>query len=127
MKRLCIIFILMVIGCKDKSTSVKIEKFIPGVYVRQYKDEYTKSFDTLEIRKVTQSGGYRYSVIKKTTYKRLNIREFPTNNAKLKEWVGYFEEGTNSLLLEPGGKRVHFEPELMEAIMGAHPYKKINN
>lgn len=125
MKYAFIIYLFIVMGCNEKSTSDNVKAFIPGVYVRHYKDEFTNSFDTLEIKKLTSSGSEGFMVVKKMKYERLNQKNTSTFNMKKEEWIGIYENNSKTLLLEPEGKRVYFDPEMLEAKMGFFPYKKI--
>jgi hypothetical protein len=123
MKKIFVVAAL--ISCSDTFRSDEVKNFIPGVYARHYSDEYTDSYDTLEIRRITTSGSEGYAVTKTMKYKRQNQSKTNPVQHKTEEWTGSYEEEKKTLLLEPSGKRIYFDPSLGEAKLGIIAYQKI--
>ena len=116
-------FILIACGGLNKDT---VKDFIPGVYYRHYMDEYTNSYDTVEIKLVTNEGSEGYVLNKRTRYQKMIEGQKTSFAYKKEQWFGSYEKDSKTLYIGKSGKRIYFDPKEGELKMGDMPYKKLN-
>ena|SRR6266545_3531731 len=128
MKTLIIISSLIcfaLIAC-DGVTKDEVKDFIPGVYSRHYMDEYTNSYDTVEVKLVTKEGSEGYVVDKRSRYQKMIDGQKTPFDHKMEQWFGRYEKDSKTLYIEKSGKRIYFDPKEGELKMGEMPYKKLH-
>lgn len=119
------IVLLMIYGCGLIVKRDEVKEFIPGVYVRHYSDEYTDSYDTIQIKLVNRSGSEGYSVIKRTRFRKQTDDGKTIPGYEIKNWFGTYDDHSKTLWLQGPGKQIYFDPTKSELKMGAQPYKKL--
>jgi len=122
---ICVLSCFTLIAC-DGLTKDKVKDFIPGVYQRHYMDEYTNSYDTVEIKLVTNEGSEGYVVNKRARYQKMIDGQKTSFAYKTEQWFGSYEKDSKTLFVEKSGKRIYFDPKEGELKMGDMPYKKLN-
>lgn len=118
---LSLILCLLLFSC-DLLTKEETKNFIPGMYTRHYKDEYTDSYDTIIIKSISDKD---YMVTKKSSYQKLNDEKIWVPGYEVKKWMGTLDKGTASLFLPTPGKTIFFNGKNKELRIGTEPYKKI--
>lgn len=125
MKQKWIAFVMLYAGCADSLKPDDVKDSIPGIYVRHYRDEFTDSYDTIEIFLLSKTGSDSYGIVKKMKYQKvLNDHNLP-EQYKVLDWTGSYDRESKSLLVMPSGKRVYFNPSKRELQLGRAPYKKL--
>lgn len=104
----------------------EVQDFIRGVYCRHYMDEYTNSYDSVEIKLITKEGSEGYVVNKKSRYQKMIDGKKTPFDYKTEQWFGNYEKDSKTLYIEKSGKRIYFDPKEGELKMGGMPYKKLN-
>ena len=112
-------------GCVTSATKDEVRPFIPGIYTRHYKDEYTDSYDTISIHLVTQDGSAGYVIVKRSRFQKLDDKGHPVPGHELKKWMGVYEEESKTIWLQTAGKRIYLDPAARELKIGTEPYKKL--
>ncbi len=82
------IIALAIYGCGLISTDDDVQPFIPGVYARHYRDEYTDSYDTITIKSIMTSGSAGYVVTKRSRFEKKENDNTIEPGYELKKWTG---------------------------------------
>jgi hypothetical protein len=119
-----LIISVILLGC-DWIKTDNVKPFIPGVYARHYKDEYTNSYDTISIRLINPPGTNDYTIIKRSHFEKLSDNGKMIPGYELKHWTGTYDDKTKTIWLQAAGKRIYFDPDKEELKIGTEPYKKL--
>jgi len=122
---ICALSFLILMACNGTYKD-EVKDFIPGVYYRHYMDEYTNSYDTVEIKLVTNEGSDGYVVNKRARYQKMIDGQKTSFAYKTDQWFGSYEKDSKTLYIGKSGKRIYFDPKEGELKMGDMPYKKLN-
>ena len=121
---LSIIFMLLH-SCNVAFRNDRVKRFIPGVYARHYADEYSDSYDTIEIRLIATGGSDGYTITKRTQLQKQTDDGKTTQEYQIKRWKGFYDDKTKTIWLPSTGKRIYFDPAKNELKTGTQPYKKL--
>ena len=119
---LCIPFLCILLSSCDLLVKDQLETFIPGIYTRHYKDEYTDSYDTIWIQSISDD---EYIVTKKSSFYKLNDQNIPVPGYEIKKWQATYDNGSGMLFLPAPGKPVLFDMKNSQLRIGTEPYKKL--
>lgn len=103
----------------------EVKRFIPGIYMRHYTDEYTDSYDTIIIEAITPAGSDGYAITKRSPFEKINNEGKKVPGYELKRWTGTYDDKTKTIWLQASGKQIYFDPAKGELKIGTEPYKKI--
>lgn len=117
-----LMFIFITLYSCELLNSDEMKNFIPGTYTRHYNDDYTNSYDTIQIRLTSND---IYLVTKKSSYNKINDQGNWISGFESKKWTGTYDKKTGTIFLTPGGKRIFFETSKKELKIGTEPYKKL--
>ena len=125
MKQLFIIpvFVAMISSCSNPVAD-KVENFIPGTYVKEINDEFSKGMDTLKIAVLDKSAG-SYSIKRGMRYQQTIDGKTLSPQYKEENWTAIYNEDTHQLMEQKNGKIFSFMPEHGTLSMGSSEYKKI--
>ena len=127
MKIIFFFSVLMVVfyGCHGTLKKDVVKELIPGVYARYCTDEYSNSYDTIEIRLIATEGSDGYTITKRTRIqKQTNEGKF-VQEYQVKRWNGLYDDTTKTIWLTSMGKRIYFYPAKNELKIRTQPYKKL--
>ncbi|MEO9020980.1 MAG: hypothetical protein ABI237_14805 [Ginsengibacter sp.] len=119
------IIIMSLNGCHLHLKRNAIKEFLPGVYTRHYADEYTDSYDTIEIRLMTTAGSDGYTITSGTRFEKQTDEGKSIHGYQTKRWNGFYEAKTKLIWIPSTGKRIYFDPGKNELKIGTQPYKKL--
>ena len=119
------VLMIVVYGCRGTLKKDEVKELIPGIYVRYYTDEYSNSFDTIEIRLTATEGSEGYIITKKTSIQKQNNEGKIAQEYQVKRWNGFYDETTKTIWLSSTGKRIYFDFARNELKIGENPYKKL--
>lgn len=111
----------LILGCKE-SGSENVRSFIPGTYVAQWSDEFSKTIDTLNIIQQTESGSLTYQISQHIFSHYYNKMKKP--RYRNTQWIGSYDEINKSLLININGRVFSFDPEKNELKSGTTIFKK---
>ena len=112
-------------ACGNLQTD-KVRGFIPGVYVKEINDEYTKGKDTLIISIIDKKSG-SYTIVRKTTYQQfIDGKTLSPKNDRHK-WIAIYIPDTKQLKEQNQGRVFSFSPDKALLSMGSSEYRKISN
>jgi hypothetical protein len=118
-----LLFVIL-IACNE-SASDEVKSFIPGTYSRHYTDEFTDSYDTVEIKLVTSGGSEGFEISKRMRFQKTIDGQQTPVDYKTETWFGNYDKDAKTVYIPKSGKTIYFDPEKNELKMGTEPYKKI--
>lgn len=119
-----IVFILFY-ACRLARYKDEVKEFIPGVFARHYKDEYTDSYDTIVIKAISPEGSDDFVVIKRSRYNKQTNEGTTEPGYEFKKWAAVYDKKTKRLWLPVPGKSIYFDPKRNFLKIGTEPYKKL--
>ena len=117
-----IIGIAFFVGCNIGRD--KIKDFIPGTYVADYEQEYSKGHDTLVFSSVSKEGN-SYVITRKTGYRRKINGKMSAREQKNEQMTGIYNEQDKVIHESRKGEIFSFSPEKDIVLSGTLQYKKI--
>ncbi|MEO5997765.1 MAG: hypothetical protein ABIN89_13580 [Chitinophagaceae bacterium] len=126
MKQSVSIFMIAIIfiSCGTRHAET-VENFIPGLYVKQIKQEFAIGMDTIFINlfdKQTSS----YKIIRKSSYQQMIDGKMLSPKQEVHNWIAYLDLSKNQLI-EPNSERVFtFLPDKNMLLMGSSQFNKVN-
>ena len=112
----------LIAGCNINRD--KIKDFIPGTYVADYEQEYSKGHDTLVFGSVSKDGN-SYTIIRKTSYRRKINGKMGQREQKNEQMTGIYNEQDKVIYESTKGEIFSFSPEKNFVLSGTLQYKKI--
>ena len=119
-----VILFIILAACQLVRTD-EVKPFIPGTYARHYRDDYTDSYDTVQIQQLTVDGSEGYTVIKRSRFQKIDNDGGATPGYEIKKWVASYDEKSQTLWLQKAGKSIYFDPVQRQLKLGIEPYKKL--
>jgi hypothetical protein len=116
-------FAVVLQGCTE-SNNDQIRKFVPGIYVRHFRDEFSTGSDTLDITEHDGKAGIYFIDEKEGYQQKLDGKVFPAQY-KTKEHTALFNETTHQLTIQNGGDIITFLPDKNKLLLGRTEYEKV--
>jgi hypothetical protein len=110
---------IMLGGCSQPDAD-----FIPGMYVKQFAQQYNTGSDTLVIEVVNSSVG-RYVITRCLSYTPINDGKKLKQQQQMAKWLGSYNRDSKQLIVQPNGKVLTFSQEKQCLYMGNGIYQKI--
>jgi hypothetical protein len=116
--------IIVFCACNITGEKNTIKSFIPGTYVLDTENEYSKVLDTLSISKAGEQGN-SYVIIRSTSFKRRGNKKAAAWEHKNIKWMGVYDEQEKVMREITTGKVFTFIPEKDMMLVGSTEFKKI--
>ena len=100
--------------------SQPVKDYIPGTYVTEWTTEFTEARDTMLIEAASEKGSITYQITRRTY---MLYQEKP--QYKLVHWIGTFNSGNKTIIINNNGRILSFDPSNKEMKMGSTTYKKL--
>lgn len=114
-----IVCLLILSGCSPRETD-----FIPGIYVKQFTQEYNIGSDTLVITAADEPGS-NYAIERHLKYTPVKDGKKLSAHAETANWFGNYNRDSKQLMVQPSGKVLTFSPERQCVYMGYSVYQKV--
>ena len=102
-----------------------VEEFIPGIYARHYIDEFTDSYDTIEIKPIVKRTDHSYVVFMRKKFVKITDGTVSGPFYDVKRWEADYDKNKKVLWIGVVGKTIYFDPHRKELKIGIQPYKKL--
>jgi len=111
--------IFLICGC----TSLKDEKYIPGIYVNTTSSDFNITTDLLTIE---PSNSSIYLIHREKKITEIVDFKFKDISRKVENWKGIYNHKSNIIIEIDKGRELVFYREAHRLIIGDRVYKKIN-
>jgi hypothetical protein len=111
-------------ACNITGEKNSIQSFIPGTYVLDTDDEYSKVQDTMAISKLAKEGN-SYVILRSTSFRRNGNKKSLSWERRRIKWIGIYDEQQKIMRETTTGKVFTFIPEKDLMLVGATEFKKI--
>jgi hypothetical protein len=125
--QLAILFIVLSVSCgepKHENSYDAILSFIPGVYVRSFKGEFSIGKDTLIINRPAARNNY-YTIQHNGCYRRIKDKRLLEPKCKSETWIGIYDEANNVLIEQKHGKLISFIRDENVLLLGSSRFNKM--
>jgi hypothetical protein len=113
---------LILFSCDNRSHTTK--EFIPGIYVRKVKNEFSIGHDTLFITAVNNG---TYSLDYNASYQRIKDGKLMAVENKREKWLANYDATKDVLVETRLGKILFFQQDSNLLYVGRSPYQRISN
>lgn len=113
-----------VISSCSNPVADKVRDFIPGMYIKEINDEFSKGMDTLVFEVMDETGGV-YSIKRRTGYQQTIDGRVLSPQHKEETWTAVYDEKTYQLMEQQKGRVFTFLPDQDKLSMGSSEYRKI--
>lgn len=124
MKRAYLILALALGGlaaCQNEGDTIKA--FIPGIYVKEAKSEYSVANDTLHI---TSLGGNAFLIEQSIGYQPIRNGKLLNRKLKKEKQAGVYDPQKQVMNENPSDRLFIFNPDEQVLLIGTAKYQKIN-
>lgn len=118
------IIILFLYGCGLLKTKDQVQEFIPGTYIRFFKQEFGTEYDTLVISVQNQTAD-EYRILRKWKYERVLDGQKIEPEYKRSFTSGIYDAGHKLLRENETGDFYSFDPGQKLLFNGAIKYQKL--
>ncbi len=101
-----------------------IKEFIPGMYVKQFQQQYASGSDTLVITTQDETTN-RYNIERHLSYIPVHDGKVLSLQNETAAWYGIYNKDDKQLIVRPSGKIIAFSPEKNCLYIGTSVYKKV--
>ncbi len=108
-------------ACQNESDNIKA--FIPGIYVKEAKSEYSVACDTLHI---TSLGGNAFLIEQSTGYQPIRNGKLLSRKFKKEKETGVYDSQKQVMNETSSGRLLIFNPAGKTLLIGSANYHKIN-
>lgn len=108
-------------ACQNEGENIKA--FIPGIYVKEAKSEYSVASDTLHI---TSLGGNAFLIEQSTGYQAIRNGKLLKKKFKKEKQTGVYDPQKQVMNENPSGRLFIFNPAGQVLFIGTAEYQKIN-
>lgn len=115
---------LLIISCNQQSKQSDIKAFIPGEYVYEGGNEFSKGIDTLEINAFDEKGG-TFTITRKTGYSRIVDGNLQPKEFKTEKILATYDEKKHQLQDTKAGRLFSFNDTKNGLLFGTTFYNKI--
>ena len=119
-----VLIVVAVISSCDSQGTDKVKAFIPGMYIKEINDEFSKGMDTLVFEAIDVTGGV-YSIKRRTGYQQTIDGRVLSPHHNEESWTAIYDETTHQLMEQKKGKVFTFLPDQGKLSMGSSEYRKI--
>ena len=117
-----IVCILLLSGCALSGDNIK--DFIPGIYVKQFQQQYASGNDTLVIT-IQDETTNSYNIERHLGYIPVHDGKVLNLQNETAVWYGIYNKDDRQLIVRPGGKMISFSLEKQCLYIGNSIYKKV--
>lgn len=117
-----IVGLLLLGGCTLSRDSIK--DFIPGIYVKQFQQQYASGSDTLVIA-IQDETTNSYNIERHLSYIPVHDGKVLNRQNETAVLYGIYNKGNKQLIVRPGGKMISISPEKNCLYIGNSVYKKV--
>ena len=110
-------------ACRD-STTKDSSTFLPGIYINQSENEFSRVVDTFIIRRVSM-GGDSYMVTRRSSFQRVREGTKLPAEYQAEQWTAVYEAPVKILRATDKGKELRYEPAENRVYNGNAGYEKI--
>lgn len=118
-----LIAVVVISSCSNPAAD-KIRAFIPGMYIKEINNEFTKGMDTLVFEVMDETGGV-YSIKRRTGYQQTIDGKQLSPQYETESWTAVYDEKTHQLMEQQKGRVFTFLPDQDKLSMGSSEYRKI--
>jgi len=108
-------------ACQNESDTIKA--FIPGIYVKEAKSEFSVANDTLHI---TSLGGNAFLIEQSTGYRPIRNGRLLNRKFKKEKQTGVYDPQKQVMNETVNGRLFIFDPDKQVLLIGTAKYQKIN-
>lgn len=108
-------------ACQNESDTIKA--FIPGIYVKEAKSEFSVANDTLHI---TSLGGNAFLIEQSTGYQPIRNGRLLNRKFKKEKQTGVYDPQKQVMNETVNGRLFIFDPDKQVLLIGTAKYQKIN-
>ncbi len=108
-------------ACQNEGDTIKA--FIPGIYVKEAKSEYSVASDTLHI---TSLSGNAFLIEQSTGYRPIRNGRLLNRKLKKEKQTGLYDPQKQVMNEVSSGRLFIFDPAGQVLLIGTAKYKKIN-
>jgi hypothetical protein len=116
-------FAVVLQGCSE-SNNDKIRKFVPGIYVRHFRNEYSTGSDTLKIIEHDAKAGIYFIDEKEGYQQQLDGKVFPAQYKATKH-TALYNESTHQLTIQNTEDIITVLPDKNKLLLGRTEYQKV--
>jgi hypothetical protein len=125
LKIACAAFFVIISSCTNSKTDTGVD-FIPGVYVKEIRQEFSHGKDTLLINVFDKDAG-TYTIVRKTSYQQqIDGQKFPPKRER-HQWIAVYDPVTKQLREQNKEKTYFFSEEKGLLLTGGSEYKKVED
>lgn len=117
--------LLLLLGCNGLLPSDKVKPFIPGVYYASWKTAFVMAVDTMTIAPVTENGSEGFLITRRTQLQFIHKGMKRAPEYSIAKWTGTYNANGKTLVLQPNGRVLYFDPEKKLMQMGTVVYRKL--
>lgn len=116
---------LLLSACNPFRSRDKVQEFMPGTYVTDWKNEFTQAKDTILIAAPSARQSEIYKITKRSYYQQtIDGRELKPQ-FKVQNWTGTYNAEVKTIVIDKTGRVLFFNPEKNILIEGTTSYDKI--
>jgi hypothetical protein len=119
-----VLMVAAVISSCSGPAADNVRAFIPGIYIKEINDEFSKGMDTLVFEVMDETGGV-YSIKRRTGYQQTIDGKQLSPQYETESWTAVYDEKTHQLMEQRKGRVFTFLPDQDKLSMGSSEYRKI--
>ncbi|MGN6212062.1 hypothetical protein [Parafilimonas sp.] len=117
-----IVCLFLLSGCALSDGNIK--DFIPGMYVKEFQQQYASGNDTLVITIVDETTN-SYNIERHLSYIPVHDGKVLNRQNETTTWYGIYSKNNKQMIVQPNGKIISFSPEKNCLYIGNSTYKKV--
>ena len=117
-----IVCLLLLSGCALSGDNIK--EFIPGMYVKEFQQQYASGSDTLVIT-IADETTNSYNIERHLSYLPMHDGKVLNRQNETAAWYGIYSKDNKQMIVQPNGKIISFSPEKNCLYIGNSTYKKV--
>ncbi len=125
MMLLLLSMVILLLGCDGLLHRDLVKPFMPGVYYASWKTNFSVATDTLQIVPVNENGSGGYLIIRRMHAQFMNAAHQRTPEYAFVKWQGIYDARSKTLVVQPNGRVLRFDPVNKTLQMGVIVYKKL--
>ena len=111
------------LSCKQQ-VPVEAPPFLPGMYVNQSENEFSRITDTLIIQKMSL-GGSGYQVTRKSAFQRIRQGKKMEVEYQMVQWQAGYDASHSVLLSQGNAPEIRYSTETNKVYKGEWEYEKV--
>ena len=117
-----IVCLFLLSGCAFSGDTIK--EFIPGMYVKEFQQQYASGNDSLVITIVDETTN-SYNIERHLSYIPVHDGKVLNQQNETTTWYGIYSKNNKQMIVQPNGKIIAFSPEKNCLYIGNSVYKKV--